>query len=166
MDDDTTTSDRRPWWSVLSLKPDRRDRSDRRANPSERGDRRERQRRQQYRRTHPRRLMPFGGVAPSGRLCLGDSCVHADLVDISEGGTCVLLANAIALHQGDRLTLTLHENFGTGSLEVELEVRWLVETSMGVRVGARFLDPAFNPAATFLKTYLDADFGGDRRSDG
>ena len=110
--------------------------------------------------------MPFGGVAPSGRICNEcQVCVHADLVDISEGGTCVLLTNPMPLNLGDRLALTLHENFGFGSLEVELEVRWLVETPMGLRVGGRFRDPAFRPSTTFLKTYLEADFGSNRRPD-
>lgn len=110
--------------------------------------------------------MPFGGVAPSGRICCDPhGCVHADLIDISEGGTCVLLASPMPLKHGDRLSLTLHENFGFSSLEVELEVRWLVETPMGLRVGGRFLDPAFRPSQTFLKTYLEADFGGQRSSD-
>ena len=111
--------------------------------------------------------MPFGGVAPSGRICCeGQGCVHADLIDISEGGICVLLASPMLLKLGDPLVLTLHENFGFGSLEVELEVRWLVETPMGLRVGGRFRDPAFRPSTTFLKTYLEADFGSHRSPDG
>jgi hypothetical protein len=110
--------------------------------------------------------MPFGGVAPSGRICCaGRGCVHADLIDVSEGGTSVLLASPLPLKLGDRLSLTLHETFGFESLDVELEVRWLVSTPMGLRVGARFVDPAFRPSATFLKAYLEADFGGRRRAD-
>jgi hypothetical protein len=35
---------------------------------------------------------------------------------------------------------------------------------MGVRLGLRFTDPAFRPADTFLKAYLETDFGNDRRS--
>jgi len=146
--------------------PDRRSGSDRRSLSSQEGHRLQESRRQARRRAHARQPMPFGGVAPSGRICCeSHGCVHADLIDISEGGTCVLLASAMPLNLGDRLSLTLHENFGLGSLEVELEVRWLVETPMGLRVGGRFLDPAFRPSQTFLKTYLEADFGGQRSSD-
>ena len=146
--------------------PDRRSGIDRRAATSQEADRLEETRRLAKRRAHVRQPMPFGGVAPSGRICNeGQVCVHADLVDISEGGTCVLLTNPMPLNLGDRLALTLHENFGLGSLEVELEVRWLVETPMGLRVGGRFLDPEFRPSSTFLKTYLEADFGSNRRPD-
>ena len=147
--------------------PDRRSGAERRAATSQEGQRLEDTRRQSRRRAHVRQPMPFGGVAPSGRICCeGQGCVHADLIDISEGGICVLLASPMLLKLGDPLVLTLHENFGFGSLEVELEVRWLVETPMGLRVGGRFRDPAFRPSTTFLKTYLEADFGSHRRPDG
>lgn len=146
--------------------PERRSGGDRRS-ASQEASRQESSRRQGGRRAHVRQPMPFGGVAPSGRICRdGQVCAHADLVDLSEGGICVLLPNPMPLKLGDRLVLTLHENFGFGSLDVDLEVRWLVETPIGLRVGGRFLDPAFKPSDTFLKTYLDTDFGGHRRSDG
>ena len=151
--------------------PDRRAGGERRSTPSQEGQRleetrRQSHRRQDHRRAHVRQPMPFGGVAPSGRICCEPhGCVHADLIDVSEGGSCVLLSSPMPLQLGDRLALTLHENFGTGTLQVELEVRWLVETPMGLRVGGRFLDPEFRPSTTFLKTYLEADFGSHRRSD-
>lgn len=159
-----------PQTSPLSS-ADRRTGGERRSTPSQdsqrlEDSRRQDHRRRDHRRAHVRQPMPFGGVAPSGRICcerLG--CVHADLIDISEGGICVLLTSPIPLNLGDRLALTLHENFGFGTLEVELEVRWLVETPMGLRVGGRFLDPEFRPSTTFLKTYLEADFGSHRRAD-
>lgn len=146
--------------------PDRRSGLDRRTPTSQGPERLEEVRRQARRRAHVRQPLPFGGVAPSGRICRdGLGCVHASLVDLSEGGTCVLLSTPLPLNLGDKLELTLHENFGFGTLQVELEVRWLVETPMGLRVGGRFLDPAFRPSATFLKTYLEADFGNQRRPD-
>jgi len=170
-------ADRSPWWASLpwqkggarSPQPprtsDRRSGQERRSQNAEDAERRATQRRQEQRRTHPRRLMPFGGVAPSGRLCTGEQvCVHADLVDISEGGTCVLLSAPIAVQRGDILELTLHENFGSGSIQIQLELRWVVETPMGVKLGGRFVDPAFSPAGTFLKRYLETDFSSERRS--
>ena len=104
--------------------------------------------------------MPFGGVAPSGRLCNSQGCVHADLVDLSEGGTCVLLSAPMEANPGDILELTLHESFGSGSVAVQLELRWVEPTPIGLKLGGRFIDPGFTPADTFLKTYLDTDFGG------
>ena len=108
--------------------------------------------------------MPFGGVAPSGHVCVdGQGCVHADLVDLSEGGICVLITSPLALSPGDRLALTLHENFGVGTIQVGLELCWMLETPMGLRLGARFLDPGFSPSATFLQRYLETDFSHDHR---
>jgi len=146
--------------------PDRRSGGERRSAPSPDGQVRSESRRHDHRRAHVRQPLPFGGVAPSGRIrCEPHGTVHADLVDLSEGGICVLLPSPIPLKHGDRLALTLHENFGFGKLEVELEARWLVQTTLGLRVGARFVDPEFRPANTFLKTYLEADFGNHLRPD-
>lgn len=170
-------TDSRPWWAFLferwgwqaRVKPlqtsDRRTGDERRTQPDQTGGERVRQRRDRQRRQYPRRLMPFGGVAPSGRLRFGDQgCVHADLVDISDGGVCVMLATPLALTRGAALELTLHENFGSGSIQLELELCWLIETPVGLKLGCRFRDPQFAPAATFLKRYLDTDFSDDRRS--
>jgi hypothetical protein len=109
--------------------------------------------------------MPFGAVAPSGRLnCGALGSVHADLVDLSEGGLCLMLPTPLALNFGDRVELVLHENFGVGSLHIELEVRWTQANPMGLKLGLRFLDPQFCPSGTFLRRYLDTDFFSDRRS--
>jgi len=108
--------------------------------------------------------MPFGGVAPSGRLCCADQgCAHADLIDISEGGICVMLSSPLQLRSGDILDLTLHENFGTGSIAMQLELRWFFDTPMGLKLGGRFIDPQFSPSSTFLKRYLETDFSSERR---
>lgn len=170
-------TDSRPWWTFLFGRwrrparvqplqtPDRRTGEDRRTQPDQTGGERIRQRRDRQRRQYPRRLMPFGGVAPSGRLNFGDQgSVHADLVDISDGGVCVMLSTPIALACGDALELTLHENFGSGSIQLDLELCWLIETPVGLKLGCRFRDPQFAPSATFLKRYLDTDFSDDRRS--
>lgn len=160
-------------WRVLSGGPaerpsvaDRRSGQERRHSNDQDAERAEEARRQARRRAQVRQALPFGGVAPSGRICRdGLGCVHASLVDLSEGGACLLLTTPSALNLGDKLELTLHENFGFDSLQVDLEVRWLVETPIGLRVGCRFLDPAFRPSTTFLKTYLEADFGNRQRPD-
>ena len=171
------SSFRSPWWAILVGRwlgharvqplqaPDRRTGDDRRTQPDQAGGDRVRQRRDRQRRQQPRRLMPFGGVAPSGRLCFQDQgCVHADLVDISDGGVCVMLSTTIAVACGDALELTLHENFGSGSIQLDLELCWQIETPVGLKLGCRFRDPQFAPSATFLKRYLDTDFSDDRRS--
>ena len=110
------------------------------------------------RRAHVRLPIPPGVVGPGGLLHRNHlGCVPVDLIDISDGGTCVLLAMPIAIQPGDIVDLSLDEIDGPGRLQLAMEVRWLLELPTGLRLGGRFLDREFRPSRTFLRPYLMAD---------
>ena len=82
--------------------------------------------------------MPFGGVAPSGRLCFRDQgCVHADLVDISDGGACLLVGLPFWADSGQRGVLRFGKP-GQASHRQVVEICWQDPWEQGLALGVAF----------------------------
>ena len=76
-----------------------------------------------------------GSGAPCGRWFL------ADIVDVAEGGMCLIAAEGHSLEVGRWLLLDLRSHPGFGQLRLQAQLRWLSHAHFAIAFGVAFATP-------------------------
>ena len=97
------------------------------------------QRQHQRRVAMPSRPVPIQLLQPDGAS--RTDWFDADILDISQGGACLLIMDRQALNVSDRLVLDFKAHLGSGPPRLPGLVRWFVRSCGFITLGVGFDEP-------------------------